>query len=143
MRPGINRVADNLVYIMPDFIHEFGYSAHHLSMIRTCDFDEDGSPISGTGPSNGSYAVHEFLDLWIFYPILHWLNKWIGDNKIYELLRLALGFFWGINCGFPLSDVALYIVWCFRGCAPLAVFEKKKEAWTKTYPDARAKEVLA
>ena len=142
MRPGVNLVADNLVYIMPEFIHEFGDPFHHMSLTRTIKRDEDGDFIRGTGPSDLRVWIHELLDDCFFYPAKKWLSKWMGDNKIGRLFREILGFFWGINCGFPLRDVALYTVWCFRRCAPLAVFEKKKEAWIKTYPDVRAKKII-
>lgn len=111
----------NEVWYWPSFVHEFGNSAHHTSMIRTSDLDEYGAPIPGTGPSDGRYAVHKFLDAWIFYPLMHWLKDWVGDNEIYYLLRTILGFFWGLNCGFPPRDVALYTVWYLRGCCPTIV----------------------
>ena len=134
MRPGINRVADNIVYIMPDFIHEFGDPFHHMSLTRTIKIDENEDFIRGTGPSDLRFWIHELLDDCFFYPAQKWLSKWMGDNKIKRFFREILGFFWGINCGFPLRDVALYIVWCFRCCPPLAVFEKKNDEWKKTYP---------
>jgi len=109
-------VKEGTIWLEPIFIHDFGDSAHHMSMVRTCEFDEYGAPIRGTGPSNARYLVHEFLDNWIFYPIQEWMSKWIGDNEIYNFLRDVLGFFWGINCGFPLRDIALYFVWVRRGC---------------------------
>lgn len=133
MRPGINQVADNLVYIMPYFIHEFGDPFHHMSLTRTIDLNEDGDFIRGTGPSNFRFWIHELLDDLFFYPAQKWLSKWMGDNKIERFFREILGFFWGINCGFPLRDVALYTVWCFRGCKPLAIFERHSGTWKKTY----------
>ena len=137
MKPGINWVANDTIYFMPNFIHEFGDDAHHWSMTRTCDFDEDGGPIPGTGPSDLRYFLHDFLDLWVFYPIQHWMRKWIGDNAVYNILRLILGIFWGLNCGFPFRDVTLYTVWDYRGCAPRAVFKKKKGEWIQTYPPGK------
>ncbi len=135
MKPGINRVADNLVFVMPGFIHEFGDDAHHWSMARTCELDEWGAPVRGTGPSDWRYLVHEWLDLWIFYPLKHGLRRWFGEGRIYERLSTILGFFWGLNCGFPLRDVARYTVWSFRGCKPLAEFMRRGETWMKTYPE--------
>lgn len=106
---------------MPWFEHEYGDRFHHRSMVRTVEFeiDEDGDEadyIPGTGPSDGRFRVHEFLDGWIFYPVRDWMSKWIGDNRVYSILRAILGFFWGFNCGFPARDVALYTVWDLRGC---------------------------
>ena len=48
IKPGVNKVRDNLVYIGPSFIHEFGDSAHHMSMMRTVDFslDEYGDEVT-------------------------------------------------------------------------------------------------
>lgn len=134
MRLGINRVAEDLVFVMPDFIHEFGDDAHHMSMVRTCDFDEDGGPIPGTGPSDRRYLIHEFMDDNIFYPIGHLIKEWVGDNKVGTLIREILGFFWGFNCGYPPRDIALYTVWCFRCCPARAVFKRREGKWIKTYP---------
>ncbi len=39
----------NQVYEFPKFIHEFGDSCHHMSMVRTCEFNEYGAPLRGTG----------------------------------------------------------------------------------------------
>jgi len=38
------------------------------------------------------------------------------------MLRLILGFFWGLNCNFPARDVALYTVWDFHGCPAVKVW---------------------
>lgn len=103
------------VFQIPDFSHEFGDRAHHMSMARTCEKDEDGGLIWGTGPSHRRYVVHEFLDNWVFYPISDWMQKWIGDNSLYSFLRTILGFFWGLSCAFPPRDVALYTIWDLRG----------------------------
>lgn len=136
MKPGINLVANDTVYVMPHFIHEFGDRFHHMSMVRTCEHDEEGDLIRGTGPSDARFFVHEVLDAWIFYPIQRWMRKWIGDNAVYNTLRLILGIFWGLNCGFPLRDVALYTVWDYRGCAPRAVFKEKEGEWIQSYPNS-------
>jgi hypothetical protein len=119
---------------MPGFIHEIGSLGHHWSMMRTADRDGEGEIIPFTGPSNWRWVVHEFLDDWIFYPIKFRFKKWLGEGRIYERLSTILGFFWGLNCGFPPRDVARYTVWSFRGCKPLAVFRKRGETWVKTYP---------
>ncbi len=99
------------------FEHEYGDRFHHMSMMRTCEVDEEyGGYLPGPVPSNGRFAVHEGLDYWIFYPIRDWMSKWIGDNRVYDVLRGVLGFFWGFSCWFPARDVALYTVWHLRGC---------------------------
>ena len=136
MRSGINRIGDDLVYVMPGFIHEFGDPFHHMSLTRTIELDEDGGFIRGTGPSTLRFWLHELLDDCVFYPAQRWLSKWMGDNKIERFFREILGFFWGLNCGFPARDVALYTVWCFRGCPPLGAFKKRGERWVKTYPES-------
>ena len=102
--------------MMPWFEHEYGDRFHHRSMVRTCEVDEYGGPVRETGPSDGRFRVHKFLDSWFFYPIRDWMSRWIGDNEIYHILRVVLGFFWGFNCGFPARDVALYTVWDLQGC---------------------------
>ena len=135
MRPGVNWVQDDTVFIMPDFIHEFGDPFHHMSLTRTIELDEDGDFIRGTGPSNLRFWIHELLDDIFFYPAQSWLRKWMGDNKIETVAREILGVFWGLNCGFPARDVALYTVWCFRCCPPRAVFKKKGELWVRTSPE--------
>lgn len=134
MRPGLNRVADNCVFVMPEFIHEIGGPGHHMSMRRTCDFDEDSNWIAGTGPSNLKWWLHEFLDDYIFYPIKHALGKTLGDGTLYDILSNILGFFWGLNCCFPARDVALYTAWVFRGCKPRAVYKRREGKWIRTYP---------
>ena len=133
MRAGINRVTKKMIFIMPDYIHEFGDRFHHMSMIRTGDFDEEGSPIEWTGFSNRRYIIHDLLDGIVFYPISDWLSKWVGDNDLYDFLRIIVGFFWGLNCGFPLKDVASYFVWNLRGNKPVAVFKMIKGKWLRTY----------
>jgi len=135
MRAGVNKIRHNLVYVMPEFIHEFGDSAHHMSMMRTVDYDEEEGYIPGTGPPNWRFEVHEVLDYYIFYPISHWISDVVGDNDVGQLLRNLLGFFWGLNCGFPARDVVLYTAWTLRGCKPRAVFRKFADEWIKTYPD--------
>ena len=105
-----------VIWLEPIYVHDIGDRFHHMSMTRTCDFDEYGAPVRGTGPSDARFIVHELLDDIVFYPIGDWLSKWVGDNDIYSFLRTILGFFWGISCGFPLRDVAMYLVWAFRGC---------------------------
>ena len=142
MKSGINRVSDDTIFIMPNFIHEFGDPFHHMSMMRTVERvdDEDGwgNYVTGTGPSDLRFWIHELLDDCFFYPAQRWLSKWMGDNKIERFFREILGFFWGINCGFPIRDIALYTVWCFRCCPALAVFKKGNEGWLKI--DLRARE---
>lgn len=86
-----------------------------MSMTRTCVKDEDGAPISG-GPSDLRFWLHELLDDCVFYPIQNWLRHWVGDNKVYNILRTILGFAWGFNCGFPARDVVLHTAWYLRGC---------------------------
>lgn len=140
MKSGINRVGDDLIFIMPRFIHEFGDDVHHWSMARTCEFDEDEGIIPFTGPSHRRYVIHEFLDLWIFYPIQHWMRKWLGENRVFNILRSILGFFWGINCGFPFRDVANYFIWNLRGNPPRAAFKKREGKWIQTYPNSLLKE---
>ena len=138
MKPGINRVSDDTIFIMPSFIHEFGDSCHHMSLTRTISLDHEGTFIRGTGPSNLRFWIHELLDDCVFYPAQKWLSKWMGDNKISQFFREILGFFWGFNCGFPARDIALYTIWCFRCCPALAVFKKGNEGWLKI--DLRARE---
>ena len=132
----IERVYKDEIHVKPSFLHEYGDPVHHWSMVRTCEFDADGSPIRGTGPSNGMYAIHESLDLWVFYPVKYWLSKHFEDSKTYEILRNILGFFWGLNCGFPFRDVTLATLWSFRDCAHKAVFEKKDGKWVNKYPNS-------
>lgn len=134
MKAGVNKITNKLIYVMPDFIHEFGDSAHHWSMTRTCEYDEEDDLIPGTGPSNLRYWLHELLDDYIFYPLSHWISDVVGDNDLGQLLREILGFFWGFNCGFPARDVVLYTAWTLRGCKARAVFKRREGKWIKTYP---------
>ena len=137
MKAGVNKIRHNLVYMMPDFIHEFGDSAHHMSMMRTVDYDEEEGYVPGTGPPNWRFEVHEVLDYYIFYPIAKWIHKFVtwGDNDLGQLLRNLLGFFWGLNCAFPARDVLRYTIWTLHGCKPRAVFRKFAGQWIKTYPE--------
>lgn len=140
LKPKKYRVNDDLIFIMPGFIYDFGDRAHHMSMMRTVEreIDEDGDEadyIPGTGEiSDLRFHIHEVLDYCVFYPIRDWMSKWIGDNEVYNVARGILGFFWGLNCGFPARDVALYTVWYLRGCKPLFVFKNFDGDWRMTYP---------
>ena len=134
MKPGMNRVQDNLIFVMPDFIHEFGDRGHHMSMMRTVDYDEEEGYIPGTGPPNWRFEVHEVLDHYIFYPIAKWISKFVGDNDFGQLLRVLLGFFWGLSCAFPARDALRYTIWTLHGCKALAVYRKVAGKWMKTYP---------
>lgn len=135
MRPGINRVAKNLIYIQPNFIHEFGWLGHHTSLMRTCEIDEEyGGWIHGTGPSRARFRLHEALDDYFFYPAQSWLRKYFGYGRLFRISRAILGFAWGFNCGFPARDVALYTMWVLRGCAPRAVYHRIAGEWLITYP---------
>lgn len=125
----IFHLSDNEIWLMPGFRHETGDAGHHMSMMRTVDVDEDGDYIPGTGPSNLRFWLHEFLDDYFFYPTQRWMLNWMGNNKIEHIFRMILGFFWGLNCGFPPRDVALYTVWTMRSCPPIFVYEKIDGEW--------------
>lgn len=118
---------EQVIWLEPAFIHDFGDRFHHMSMIRTCDFNEEGELVRGTGPSEFRFWLHKFLDDFFFYPIRNWMSEWIGDNDTYSFLRNILGFFWGLNCGFPARDVALHAVWYHRGCHREKITMKKYE----------------
>ena len=113
----------NHVYQFPTFIYEYGNAFHHMSMMRTVDVDEEGDFIPGTGPRKFRFQLHEFLDGWVFYPIQAYIKERYGyDSRLGGVLRAILGFFWGLNCGFPLRDVVLYTAWALHGCKPVKVF---------------------
>ena len=77
--------------IFPTFIHEIK--------------DKDHS---------ASGELHKTIDR-IFYRLRRWLI--CHDTlPVYKIFNTGLGFIWGINCGFPLRDVALWAVWYLRGC---------------------------
>jgi len=111
---------NGVVWIEPKFIHSFGDSEHHLSMARK-------------GISDRRYLIHELLDDNIFYPTQRWLMKHISDCnlKLYNMLRIILGFFWGINCGFPVNDVTLYTAWTIRGCGRIMTTRKALTNWVR------------
>lgn len=164
----ILRVSNTKIRILPKYVYEFGDPIHHMSMLRTVKIDENDEYIIGTGPSNLRFRIHVILDDLIFYPINNFSKHHIHDAyirgrktlkqlhgkrrkrmlrlmktswKLHRFLRTILGFFWGINCGFPLRDVALYTVWFHRGCDPFAIYErmivkagcKVGRQWIKTY----------
>ncbi len=106
----------DLVLLYPPFVHEIGDRFHHMSMVRTCDRDEEGDLVPGTGPHEWRFKLHEFLDSWVFYPVRDLLEKKYSDGDKYRRFRTILGFFWGLNCGFPLQDVVRYTLWDWRGC---------------------------
>lgn len=109
-------VAGGRVYqTNPGFLHDIGDDVHHVSMTRTCETDEDGQFIPGTGVSHRRYVIHVFLDDFFFYPFK---SRIMMHDAMpgYTLLSAALGFLWGLNCGFPPRDVALWTVWYLRGC---------------------------
>jgi len=135
-KPSLERVGRE-IYVMPGFIHDFGYEGHHGSLMRTCPRDEDGDydlKAWRVRPRNWRMDLHEFLDEVFFYPFRRWLNKRDG-LLIHSLDDWLLTPLWGINCGFPLKDVLLYSIWNLHGCKPIQVFEKTKAGWYRqTYP---------
>lgn len=102
MRPGLNKISDGLYFQMPDFIHKFGPGQH-----------------SRPG------ALHAAIDrpLYAYYKILNF----IGDAcPVADLLKVLQIIGFGLNCGFPAKDVALYVVWYLRGCKPVKVWKKSE-----------------
>jgi len=124
----IEKVKDDLVFIMPGFIHDFGDPWHHQSMMRTAELGEYGY-VPGTGAPEWKFIMHEVLDDYVFYPVKNYLNKRFGDGELYQFLRTILGFFWGFNCSFPAKDVVLYTAWDFHGCPAIQVLKKRDGKW--------------
>jgi len=129
----IERIQDDLVFVMPGFIHDFGDPYHHESMMRAVELGEYGY-MPGSGPAEWKFVMHEVLDDYVFYPINNYLNKRFGDGGFYQLLRSVLGFFWGLNCNFPTKDVILYTAWDFRGCPAVQVLKKRDGKWVDLNP---------
>ena len=109
---------NGVIWLEPKFIQPFGDSEHHLSMARR-------------GISDRRYLIHGLLDDYIFYPTQQWLRNHIGEYniKLYNILRIVLGFFWGINCGFPVRDITLYTAWSCHGCIRVMTSRKALSNW--------------
>lgn len=81
------------VFHVPPFIHRFGLRFHH----------DPGTPLR-----------HIVVEL-VIYEYQALIN-WLGDAcPVYELLKIPEILAFGLNCGFPPRDVALYLVWYLRG----------------------------
>jgi len=127
----LEKVKDNLIFVLPGFKHDHGDPYHHRSMMRTVLVDKEGEYVPWTGPPHWKFEIHEILDAYIFYPINKYLMKRFGDGKTYHFLRNILGFFWGFNCNFPPKDVVLYTAWSFHGCPALQVLKKIDGKWVE------------
>ena len=104
------------IWIEPAFIHDFGDAFHHTSVKEAPEW---------------RYIIHEFLDDYLFYPAQKFLRDHVEDYtyNLYNFLRIILGFFWGLNCGFPLRNVVLYTAWCFHGCHRIMLNKKVFKNW--------------
>ena len=77
--------------IFPKFIHEIKDKTH-----------------------SRSGGLHKAIDKF-FYKLRWWLICH-DALPLYRILNTGLGFLWGLNCGFPSNDIALWVVWYLRGC---------------------------
>lgn len=92
MRNELIRIRDKaFCVIFPNFIHE----------IKDKDHSRPGE-------------LHKTIDK-IFYRFRRWLICH-DALPIYGVFNAGLGFLWGLNCGYPLRDIALWIVWYLKGC---------------------------
>jgi len=91
-------------WVFPPYVHEYGEN-HALN------------PLCHT--YRGSFARH-----WAVEEALLKI-KAVFDGMdampLYDLFHALIGIPLGFNCGFPQRDIALYVVWNFRGCKPLLV----------------------
>jgi hypothetical protein len=116
----IVKVAKNMIFQMPDFIHEHGHRGHHqVPMINAY-----------TKPSVRNWVkaeIHEIIEEYLLYPLKSFL---IGrDARRIGLLNIPLTFVWGLVCGFPFRDIVNYTVWYARGCATVRTWKKIDGKW--------------
>lgn len=120
-----------LVFQMPDFIHEFGHNGHHGALMRTADRDEDGGYVEWTGLcSNAAFEIHEIIEEYLLYPARNWLRD-RDACSIYKL-DILLSFLWGFVCRFPAKDVVLYTIWEIRGCPAIKAWKKTENGYEVT-----------
>ena len=116
----LDKVAENLIFVRPGFIHDFGYLEHH-----------DCPAINPyTRPSIRAWIkaeLHEILENYLFYPLRGLIQR--NDGRSIKLLDTPLGFLWGLVCWFPFQDVVNYTVWCIHGCPAVQVLKKVEDKW--------------
>lgn len=97
------------VWEFPAFIHETPFYWQH-----GWEYPESHSIYSG---------LHIEIDI-IFDNIQGWLLRYYGDaTPGYKYFRALLSALWGLNCGFPASDVLHYCIWYLRGCKVLKAYK--------------------
>lgn len=97
------------IFEIPDFVHDFG----------------DPTPHTFKGSLGRHITIEKLL-----YKIRRWLtyNDAIPGCGVAELL---LDLLFGLNCGFPLKDIGLYLVWTLRAGFYKEVSALYVESWKK------------
>lgn len=99
----------NQVFVMPDFLREFGHNDTLNPLLH--EFE-------------GSFHRHLIIERFLLK-----IRDWLESNDAmpgYTIAQAVLSIFFGFNCSFSSKDIALYIVWYLRRCKPLAVLKKPK-----------------
>lgn len=96
---------------MPDFWHDFP--------------DSNNSVFAEGHTFKGNWRRHRAIEKPMIF-LRQLIMDWIGDAfPWYDLIDTPVAIILGFNCNFPAKEVALYIIWRFKGCCPIAVFNAK------------------
>ena len=106
---------ENLVFQMPDFIHDFGWREHHNVPAANTEMEH-------TVRNWVQIELHEHIEHYLLYPARSWLTG--QDGRAIYKLDIALSFLWGFICGFPPKDIVSYTIWKIRGCGAVKVWKK-------------------
>jgi len=116
------RVDEKTVLQMPDFIHDFGH------------YPDSENPLLHEGIIYRNHVPVNFVRHRTVEKMLYKLRSWLLELDampscswpLYTFFHAILTLSFGLNCKFPLKDVALYIFWEVRGCKPVAVFKRSR-----------------
>lgn len=111
----------NEIIQMPDFIHEFGH------------YPDSDNPLLHEGVKYKNHVPTNFVRHRAVEKVLYKLRIWLTNLDAmvgYKIFDMFLDILFGLNCKFPLKDIALYAVWQLGECKPIAVreFETSEEA---------------
>lgn len=96
----------NTVFVMPDFLHEFG-------------INDSVNPLHHE--YEGSFLRHLAVE-----QVLVKIRDWLIDHDAlpgYAIIQAFLSIFFGLNCNFSPRNIGMYFVWYLRGCKPCSVMK--------------------
>ena len=103
-------LGNGTVLQMPDFKHDLG---------------DNDSLYAEDHVFKGSWRRHRGVEI----PLIHLrrlIENAIGDayDNLINILDVPIAIVLGLNCNFPLNDVAQFLIWRQKGCKPITVLRK-------------------